>query len=146
VVRVTTSSGTSNQAAYYVQPLSVSSITPDQAVQHTIVFEITDLAGTGFQPGATVSLEKGASVINAYNVNVVSDTKITCNIGFFGVEPGAYSVVVRNPDGQVARLEDGFTVTSACGQGTGSAVMMLGLTLGLLSLAGSTRLLKRKKR
>lgn len=124
-------------------PLSVTSITPDQAIQHTIAMNITDLSGTGFMPGATVRLEKGTSVIEGYSVEVVSDTRITCLVGFFGTEPGAYDVVVTNLDGQEARLEEGFNVTPVCGSGSGAALLMLGLTLGLLSLAGTAGLKKR---
>jgi hypothetical protein len=106
---------------------------------------IDDLAGTGFQPGAAVRFEKDAVVVQAYNVSVVSGERITCTVGLFGVEPGAYDVVVTNPDGQEARLAGGFTVTSPCGAGRSTALLMLGLTLGLLSLTGSARLRRRRK-
>jgi hypothetical protein len=141
-ITVTTPAGTSNPMDFYY--LSVTSITPDQALQHAIVVNITDLAGSGFLPGATVRFELGDRVIEACDVNVVSSDRITCKIGFFGEQVGAYDVVVRNPDGTEARLEEGFTVNSACGEGGGMAVMMLGITLGLLSLAGGFRL--RRKR
>jgi photosystem II stability/assembly factor-like uncharacterized protein len=124
---------------------TVTSITPNTANQYTVSLQITDLAGTNFQPGASVRLEKGAAVINAYNVSVVSGNKITCTIGFFGAEPGAYDVVVVSPGGGEARLPGAFTVTSMCGQGSGAALLALGLTLGLLSLAGTAGL-RRKGR
>jgi hypothetical protein len=54
--------------------------------------------------------------------------------------------VVQNPDGSVARLEGAFTVNSLCGAGSGGALLMLGLTLGLLSLAGSARIRRIRKR
>jgi len=145
-VTVTTAEGTSNPVAFTVcGPLALTSITPDAAVQNAITVQITDLAGSGFQPGATVRFEQGSTVLNAYDVNVVSATSITCKIGFFLTPAGAWDVVVENPGGAEARLEDGFTVTSNCGQGGGTALLMLGLTLGLLSLAGSSRLRKRRK-
>lgn len=56
--------------------------------------------------------------------------------GLFGLAPGAYGLVVENPDGQRTRLEGGFTVTSACGSGSGAALLPLGVAVGLLS-AGS---------
>ncbi|MBN2026638.1 MAG: IPT/TIG domain-containing protein [Actinobacteria bacterium] len=145
-VTVTTAEGTSNPKGFTItDPLSLTSITPDTAVQNAITVEITDLAGTGFQPGATVRLEQGDTVLAAYDVSVVSGESITCKIGFFLAPTGAWDVVVENPDGAEARLTGGFTVTSACGEGGGAALLMLGLTLGLLSLAGSTRLRRRRK-
>jgi len=125
---------------------TITSITPATANQYTVSLAITDLAGTGFQPGATVRLEKGAVVLNAYNINVVSASQITCTIGFFGAEPGAYDVVVINPDGGEASLPGAFTVTPMCGQGSVTALLMLGLSLGLLSLAGTAGVRRRRKR
>jgi len=107
---------------------------------------IDEIAGTGFQPGAAVRFEKGAAIVQAYDVNIVSAQKLTCTVGFFGVEPGIYDVVVTNPDGQEALLAGAFTVNSFCGAGSRGALLMLGLTLGLLSLAGSARLRRRRKR
>jgi photosystem II stability/assembly factor-like uncharacterized protein len=141
-VTVTTPAGTSNPVLFSC--FSVTSITPDQAAQNAVTVNITDLAGTGFEPGATVRFEQGERVLEAYDVNVVSDTQITCKIGFFMEPVGAYDVVVVNPDSSEARLEEGFTVNSPCGEGGGMAVMLLGITLGLLSLAGGSRL--RRKR
>jgi hypothetical protein len=123
----------------------VSSITPNQAYQHTISMPISDLAGSGSQAGAAVRLEMDGKIIYAYGVNVPSPNQITCIIGFFGVELGAYDVVVTNPDGSWARLEDGFRVISLCGAGGGAAVLALGLMLGLVSAAGTLRL-KRSRR
>jgi hypothetical protein len=77
---------------------------------------------------------------------MVSGNKITCTAGLFGAEPGIYDVVVTNPDGQESRLAGGFTVTFPCGAGSGTALLMLGLTLGLISLAGSARLRRTRKR
>ncbi len=125
-------------------PPEVTSIAPSQAYQHTIALNITDLAGSGFQPGATVALEKGDQVIQAYDVNMVSSSQITCKIGLFGVETGSYDVVVTNPDGQEGRLAGGFTVDPPCGAGSGTALLIFGLAMGLLSLAGSEKLRRRK--
>jgi hypothetical protein len=87
-----------------------------------------------------------SSVINAFVINVVPDSSITCSVGLFGVQPGVYDVVVTNPDTQEARLEDAFTVTSACGEGGGMAVLMLGVMLGLISLGGTVKLRRRRRR
>ncbi|MEW6554125.1 MAG: YCF48-related protein [Actinomycetota bacterium] len=139
-VRVATASGNSNEVAFtgpYVNPApTVTSVAPNTGSQFAWALDL-QIAGSGFQPGAGVRLEKGAAVLNAYNVNVISENQITCTVGAFGAEPGAYDVVVVNPDGQEARLPGAFTVTSPCGAGSGAALLMLGLTLGLLSLAGT---------
>jgi hypothetical protein len=127
-------------------PLSVASITPERGTQHTLFLDITDLAGSNFKPGATVRLEKDERVINAFNVSLVSSREMTCSFGLFGAEPGAYDVVVTNPDGDEARLPAGFTVEPLCGAGSGTALLMLGLTLGLISLAGTARMGRRKRR
>ncbi|RJP32846.1 MAG: hypothetical protein C4536_05430 [Actinobacteria bacterium] len=146
-VTVTTAEGTSNPADFTAcAPLTVTSITPDQAVQNAITVQITDLAGTGFMPGAAVRFEQGDVVLAAYDVKVVSGESITCKIGFFLQPAGAWDVVVVNPGGAEARLPGAFTVTSACGSGSGAALLMLGLTLGLLSLAGSSRLRRKRRR
>ena len=125
--------------------VTVSSITPSQAVQHTVSLQITDLAGSGFQPGTAVRLEKDGKIIHAYNVQVVAPEKITCTIGFFGVEPGVYDVVVTNPDGSRARLPGAFTVTTMCGMGSGAAVLAFGLMLGLISVTGTLRRRRSRK-
>jgi len=124
---------------------TLDSVTPNAAAQYTWAMDL-QLSGAGFQPGATVRLEKGAVVLNAYNINVVSANQITCTVGLFWAEPGAYDVVITNPDGGEARLPGAFTLTSMCGQGSGTALLALGLTLGLLSLAGTAGLRRRRKR
>jgi hypothetical protein len=89
--------------------------------------------------------EKKPFTISAHNVSVVSSTTITCTFGFFGAQDGKYDFVVKNPDGTEGRLAGGFTVTpfNPCGAGGGMSGLMLGVALGLLSLAGSTRLHKK---
>ena len=147
VVTVTTPEGTSNTKSFWkAEKLTVSSIVPVQGSQYAFAMNIDEIAGTGFQPGAAVRFEKGAAIVQAYNINVVSAQKLTCTVGLFGVEPGIYDVVVTNPDGQEARLQGAFTVTSPCGAGSSTALLMLGLTLGLLSLAGSVRMRSRRKK
>jgi peptidoglycan/xylan/chitin deacetylase (PgdA/CDA1 family) len=124
--------------------LSVASIAPANASQFALYMG-ADITGSGFQPGASVKLEKGTSIIDAFGVNVISGTQINIAMVLWGVEPGVYDVVVTNPGGGQARLTGGFTVTSLCGQGSGSALLMLGMALGLLSLAGSYRVRRKRK-
>jgi IPT/TIG domain len=119
---------------------TVTSITPKQGVNNG-VRSITNLAGTGFQTGATVRLEKsGAPTINATNVVVVSDTTITCKLNINGAPLGKYDVVVKNPDMQEGRLAAGFSVTDMCGQGAGAIMLGFGFMIGLLYID------KRRKR
>ena len=71
---------------------------------------ITDLAGSGFQSGATVRLIKtGQADIVATNVGV-SDSKITCDFDLGGACPGQWTVRVTNPDSGYVELDNGFTV------------------------------------
>jgi hypothetical protein len=122
---------------------TVTSITPKTGVRARPV-TITDLAGTRFQTGATVKLEQPSSstVIDATNVNVESDTKITCEFTLSG-PLGKYDVVVKNPDDQEVKLVKGFSI---CGLGGGAIMLGFGLMMGLLSLAGSEILRKRQRR
>lgn len=145
LVTVSTPEGISNPAVFSMPCPGVYSVEPNQAVQNTIAIDMV-ITGAAFQDGAKVRLEKDEYVIEAYDVEVIDSGEIHCRIGFFAVEPIVYDVVVTNPDAREGRLQDGFTVTPPCGQGSGAVVMMLGLTLGLLSLAGSTRLRRRGKK
>lgn len=119
--------------------LGVTSINPNQVSQLTSSLDMT-VSGSGFGPGTTVRLEKGSTIINTLNLNVASDTQITCTAGFFEAEAGSYDLVVADATGHEARLPGAFTVTPACGAGSGAVVITLGLMLGIISLAGTARL------
>jgi len=125
--------------------LSISAVNPSSGVENTAVG--ATVSGNLFQPGTTVRLENTATGTNiaATDIAFVSQNQITCTLNLQGAPLGTYDVVVTNPGGKEARLVGGFRVTNICGQGANVAVLMLGLTLGLLSLAGSSRLRKRKK-
>ncbi|MBU1671060.1 MAG: right-handed parallel beta-helix repeat-containing protein [Actinobacteria bacterium] len=91
---------------------TVTSITPNSARTGEIV-QITDLAGDLFQAGATVRLtHEELPGIDATEVDVVSPQEITCSIDLTGASPGAWNVVVTNPDGGSGSLGGGFTVDS----------------------------------
>jgi photosystem II stability/assembly factor-like uncharacterized protein len=126
---------------------SVTSITPNSGVQGTAV-NITDLAGSGFVPGATVKLMSGDTLVEeATNVAVVSPSKITCTFPMSIQTAGTYDVVVTNPNGQMGRLPGGFTVTAAaCGSGAAVAMSLFGVMMGLMSLAGAGGLRRRLRR
>lgn len=123
----------------------VTSIAPASGVENAVA-SITDLAGAGFVPGATARLERSGTVVNATDVLVVSDGKITCKFNLAGAPLGKYDVVVRNPDAQEARLTQGFSVTNVCGGGAGASLGLFCAVMGLLSLAGVTPVRKRLRR
>jgi hypothetical protein len=89
---------------------TIAGITPNSGYAGSVV-QITDLAGTGFQNGATVKLTRtGQPDIVATGVSVVSSSRIACTLDLTGKQAGAWNVVVANPDGQSATLPQGFTV------------------------------------
>ncbi|MFH1150235.1 MAG: right-handed parallel beta-helix repeat-containing protein [Actinomycetota bacterium] len=91
---------------------TVTSITPSSARTGEIV-QVTDLAGDLFQDGADVKLTRqGQADINAADVLVASPQRITCTLDLTGASPGAWNVVVTNPDGGSGSLGGGFTVDS----------------------------------
>ena len=145
-VVVTTAAGSSNPGSLTVVPgMSVTSVTPNWANTGSEV-EVT-IAGTGFASDAVVSLKSGATMISPTSTTWVSANKITCKFSLTNAAVGTYDLSVSNPGGYSATLAGGFSVnaTSPCGFGSGLGMLMLGLSLGLLSLAGSARM-KRKYR
>jgi M6 family metalloprotease-like protein len=89
---------------------TVTSITPS-AGANTNTVSIADLAGAGFQNGATVRLTRPGQVdIDGTGVSVVSPAQITCSFDLVGKALGQWTVVVTNPDGQSGTLPDGFAV------------------------------------
>ena len=89
---------------------TVTGITPSSGTNDGVV-SITNLAGTNFRSGATVSLKKeGESDIPGTGVNVVSSTKITCSFDLTGAAVGPWGIYIANDDGQTDTLAGGFTV------------------------------------
>jgi photosystem II stability/assembly factor-like uncharacterized protein len=145
-VVVKTAAGTSNPGSLTVIPaMSVTSITPNWADTGTEV-EVT-IAGTGFASDAVVSLKSGETVINPASTSFVSATQLISRFTLKDAAVGTYDVIVSNPGGFSATLAGGFSVTapSPCGFGSGMGMLVLGLSLGLLSLAGSLRMSRGKK-
>ncbi|MBC7229555.1 MAG: hypothetical protein H5T74_04080 [Actinobacteria bacterium] len=126
-------------------PVHLNGIAPDRVTQFA-GFVSLELKGSGFKPGATVRLRKGGALLEAAGVSVSSPQRITCSLLVFGAEPGAYDVVVVNPDGTGARMREGFRVEAACGQGSGSAALLFGAFMGLLSAAASARSRRKRSR
>jgi hypothetical protein len=89
----------------YIDPPTGSNVNADP-------FQIKDLAGTGFAENAKVFLrQKGKEDIKAISVNVVSHSKITCSFLILNKEPGAWDVLVVNPDGSEGKLPGAFQIT-----------------------------------
>ncbi len=89
-------------------PPTVTAITPNYGL-NTGSVSITNLAGTGFRPGATVTLRRGVD-IPATGIVVVSPTEITCTFNLSGAAVGLWDVVVTNTDTQSATLSSAFSV------------------------------------
>jgi hypothetical protein len=90
---------------------SIRKILPDSGTAGTSV-AVTDLAGQNFATGATVKLSKsGNPDIVATSVQVSGGTDITCTLPIpVTSTPGAWDVVVTNPDGQSATYTNIFSV------------------------------------
>lgn len=92
-------------------PLTVSGIVPSSGL-NTGVVTIAHLSGTGFKTGATVVLVRsGQPDRPVTDIVVTGGTWITGTVDLNGAAPGMWDVVVTNPDGESARLANGFMVT-----------------------------------
>ena len=96
---------------FYPEAPTVTGITPATG-ENSGTVGITDLAGTGFQPGASVKLTRSGQLdIPGTLVDVTSSSKITCEFDLSGAQTGTWNVVVANNDGQSATLAGAFTIT-----------------------------------
>ena len=117
VINPDTQAGTGNGLFTVYSPApTVSGITPNSYVRGWIV-QISSLTGSNFQPGATVQLRRGSSVITATNVTAVSSSVITCTFDLSAVSSGtwntqAWDVRVTNSDTQYSTATGIFTVTN----------------------------------
>lgn len=116
-IRIYNRALTSDEILQLSSDLTISSINPSYASNSPANNNVPlSLAGTGFQPGATVQLTNfvllpsGQTSIDATNVNFVSSTEITPTFNLVEAVIGHYDVVVTNPDGQSATLPKGFAV------------------------------------
>lgn len=92
---------------------TVTGLAPNSGFNNGPV-NITNLAGTGFDRGATAKLSRvGETDIVATKVSVASSTKITCTFDLTGKTIGSWNVVVINGDGQEGVLVSGFTINDA---------------------------------
>lgn len=89
---------------------TVTGIDPNKAKIGANI-DISNLAGSNFQQGATVSLVRGDEQMLAKSVNVAHSSKITCSFDLSQTtNPGKWNVVVSNPGGQAGSLPEGFLV------------------------------------
>ncbi|MFH1367663.1 MAG: PQQ-binding-like beta-propeller repeat protein [Elusimicrobiota bacterium] len=99
---------------FLISPMAVTSITPNTGL-NTEQVSITDLAGAGFVSGSTVKLKQTGEVdINATDVIIVNQSKITCAFNLIDMTTGYWDVMVSTGgDGSVsAVLTDGFLITA----------------------------------
>jgi outer membrane protein OmpA-like peptidoglycan-associated protein len=87
---------------------AVSETEPSQGLTSEKV--TVSLAGTDFRAGAKVELRTGDQVIEATDVEVVSDILITAVFDLAGAVPGTYDVIVTNDDGKAGSLDGGFEI------------------------------------
>jgi len=78
----------------------------------TVLARVT---GSGFAPGAVVTLERdGFAAIGGVTQDVLG-SRITVGLDLTGAAPGTWHVVVENPDGSAATLAGAFTVEAGGG-------------------------------
>jgi len=95
----------------YPEP-TVTSITPASGLTNEVI-GITNLAGSGFMPGANVTLRKaGEDDIETINGPIVEPpNKILCFFDLISAHVGEWDVVVTNLDHQEGILAGGFMVS-----------------------------------
>ena len=125
---------------------TVAGITPNYGNSSTVV-TITNLACTGFQPGASVILTSGSYPnITATSVNYLSPTQLTCTFNLAVATADVRNVVVTNTDGKSGSLPNGFTVMPPPAAPTftriappnGPIAGVTGVTITGTNLAGAT--------
>ena len=87
----------------YIPGPAVTSVSPATAMNGSTVF-VSDLAGSGFLNGATVTLKRtGYFEVDATNVSIVSPSKITCTLAVpsspyspYGDIRGTWTIIVLN--------------------------------------------------
>ncbi len=90
--------------------LTVTGITPDSGIGDSSV-PAASIAGTGFQPLATVRLNSSSYPdIFATGVVVVNQNQVNCAFDLTGAPPGTRNIVVTNADGTEGMQINGFAV------------------------------------
>jgi hypothetical protein len=120
---------------------AITSSTPNTGAQAATV-SITNLAGTGFQPGATAVYWQGAYSIPLTGINVVSAASITGTLVIPSLAPaGAYNITVTNTDGKSGTRTTAGTFTVTSNAPTVTAITpntyVRGWTVSITNLAGT---------
>jgi hypothetical protein len=146
-VTVTNANGTSNAMSFTVlepvtitsEPVAITSISPPFWFSNS--YTGITITGTGFQSGATLIL--------------MSSTNITCEVTIpkysemlapeiLSVPP--FYAIVTNPDGSRASGGTFSVCYNLCGDGAVISIMGFGLMMGIMTLAGSSKLRRRLRR
>lgn len=122
-------STTATPAASVTGKPTFKKIVPDEGTGGTTV-TITSLTGTNFKSGAIVQLTKeGNPNITATNVEVQAPTMMTCNFAIpANSTPGAWDVVITNPDGQFVKYAYIFSIRSPVSTSTTTSSSDSGIT------------------
>ncbi|MDO8443294.1 MAG: prepilin-type N-terminal cleavage/methylation domain-containing protein, partial [bacterium] len=108
-----TTTGVITTVSGVASALTISSITPNNGLNSGSV-NISNLAGTNFQQGASVKLTKTSQTdISCTSVSFVSTIKLTATCNLTSAADGLWNVKVINPDTQNATLSDSFTISGA---------------------------------
>ncbi|HEY6032707.1 MAG TPA: IPT/TIG domain-containing protein, partial [Kofleriaceae bacterium] len=91
-------------------PPQISSVTPVSGASGSMV--TVTLAGTGFRPGLTLTLESAPPVIATAVMVAPDGTSVSAVLDLTNVKPGTYDLVVDNGDGCTSTLATSFTVTT----------------------------------
>jgi len=104
-----------------VLPFSIQSISPEAAGNEG--FSTLIIEGAKFQTGATVKLVSGKNNEIQPVMHRVSTSKISALFDLKGKSIGDYDVIVTNPGGATARLNDGFTIQNGGGHSLRESVV-----------------------
>jgi subtilase family serine protease len=115
-----------NLALPQVLPPVIYSVAPNAVPTSSVTLRIS---GANFQPNAQVWLERSSQRINPTRISVVGDSIIYADFNLASASLGKWDIVVRNPDGNIARRTEALTVATAPD-----------LTIASLSIEPSTNL------
>ncbi len=121
---------------------TITTISPSSTTAPGATFTLT-INGTGFNSSSVVNWNGAGRT-----TNYVSSTQLTAPITAADVAAAGTASVFNPAPGGGTSAAATFTIKSPgsgiCGQGSGGGAAVLGLTMGLLSLAGSWRKGKRR--
>jgi outer membrane protein OmpA-like peptidoglycan-associated protein/uncharacterized lipoprotein NlpE involved in copper resistance len=86
----------------------IKTVSPNKGFNNGSV--LVSIEGNNFTSGLQIKLTNAESDIAAINIKEENAAKVTCFFDLNGKPAGLYQVVLTNPDGQTASLQDGFQV------------------------------------